>query len=80
MVDWRDLAACKGMNPELFYAEPGRNDDVEAARKICKTCPVRKACLEYSLLRHEFGFWGGKTEEERKRIRGQRARDRRKVA
>ena len=49
------------------------------AKTICNgedgvpACPIREACLEYSLARKErFGIWGGKSERERARIAKQR--------
>jgi WhiB family redox-sensing transcriptional regulator len=45
-------------SPELFFAEhPG---DVEAAKQLCGSCPVRRACLQSALERAEpCGVWGG---------------------
>jgi WhiB family redox-sensing transcriptional regulator len=64
--DWRDLAACRDADPELFF-DPERA--AEAARS-CAGCPVREACLDWA-LRHcqDFGVWGGVTEEKRRAAR-----------
>lgn len=66
--DWRDLAACKGVDPELFF--PERGDDTRPAKAICRGCDVRFECLEFALAGAEkFGVWGGLSERERRRIR-----------
>jgi WhiB family redox-sensing transcriptional regulator len=45
------------------------DDDAEEAKAVCSSCPVRQACLEYSLAaREREGVWGGLTERERRRI------------
>jgi hypothetical protein len=59
---WRELAACAGQNPEMFFLEA----DTQAAKLICHACRVREACLAEALLeeaglgpRHRFGVRGG---------------------
>lgn len=70
---WRDRAACRGIDPEIFY--PVSDEEVDAARAICAVCPVREACLEHALSsREKEGIWGGCTERERRRIIRQRRR------
>ena len=80
-VDWMDRAACKGMDPELFYPErcngAGRpvlgspaNMHIAAARAVCTECPVRDECLEYAITTNEQrGVWGGATVRQRRRIK-----------
>ena len=68
---WRDRAACRGLDPEIFY--PVSDEDAEEAKSICAICPVREACLEYALANRERdGVWGGATERERRRMIRQR--------
>ncbi|MDA8186436.1 MAG: WhiB family transcriptional regulator [Actinomycetota bacterium] len=68
---WRKRAACRGIDPEVFY--PASDDDADAAKAICAVCPVREACLEHALANREReGIWGGTTERERRRIHRQR--------
>ena len=48
--------------PDTFEDEPdaARAARVDAARKVCASCPVRLACLAYALkTRPENGVWGG---------------------
>ena len=45
---WREQAACKGTDPEVFYpvgAGPEVAERVVAAKRVCAGCPVRELCL-----------------------------------
>ncbi|MGH3472899.1 MAG: WhiB family transcriptional regulator [Nocardioidaceae bacterium] len=49
---------CRSNDPELFFAESPA--DVELAKALCRTCPIRDECLAGALDRHEpWGVWGG---------------------
>ena len=49
---------CRSNDPELFFAESPA--DVELAKALCRTCPVRIECLAAALERREpWGVWGG---------------------
>ena len=49
---------CRREDPELFFAESP--SDVELAKALCGTCPVRAECLASALERREpWGVWGG---------------------
>jgi WhiB family redox-sensing transcriptional regulator len=70
---WRQRAACRGVEPDIFY--PVTDDDAEDAKAICRGCTVREACLDWALsTREKDGVWGGATERERRRIIRQRRR------
>ena len=70
---WRQHAACRGLDPEIFY--PGDEGEVERAKEVCGQCAVRDTCLEHALgSRERDGVWGGATEKERRRIIRQRRR------
>ena len=61
---WREQAACRGVGTEVFYG-----NNVEAARRVCRTCPVSEECLISAIERGDwFGVQGGASERERKRI------------
>ncbi|MGI8808480.1 MAG: WhiB family transcriptional regulator [Acidimicrobiales bacterium] len=70
---WRDDAACRHTNVELYF--PAGNtgaavDQIEAAKAVCRSCPVQRACLQFALeSNQEAGIWGGKDEDERRRLR-----------
>lgn len=67
---WMSLAACRGTDPEAFYPpEGGHSYD---ARRVCRACPVRAACLEYALEHDEYGIWGGLSESHRARLKAVR--------
>lgn len=70
---WRQLAACRGVDPDIFFPSSEDEDDAAEAKAICETCPVREPCLEHALLvREKHGVWGGLTERERRRVIRQR--------
>ena len=64
---WREHAACKGMNPRIFYPEKEGNDGhgLGAGRRICASCPVRQACSEAGMA-EDHGLWGGLSVRERR--------------
>jgi WhiB family transcriptional regulator, redox-sensing transcriptional regulator len=62
---WRQQAACRGTDLDVFYPERGQT--ARPARQVCARCPVREPCLEYALSnRIASGIWGGLTERERR--------------
>jgi WhiB family redox-sensing transcriptional regulator len=72
-LPWRQDAACKGLDPEIFY--PASDEEAAVAKSVCRQCAVVTTCLEYALGSRELdGVWGGATEKERRRIIRQRRR------
>ena len=70
-LSWRQRAACRGIDPDIFY--PASEEEADEAKAICAQCPVREACLEYALANRERdGVWGCATERERRRMIRQR--------
>ena len=64
---WRQQAACRGIDPAVFY--PDLEEPAHGAKAICIGCPVRQACLEWALAtREKEGVWGGCDERDRRRI------------
>jgi hypothetical protein len=64
---WRELAACRGSDLEVFF--PGRGESAGLARQVCAECPVRQPCLDYAITnRIVHGIWGGLTERERRAL------------
>lgn len=66
---WMNDAACKGLT-HLFFAPPAERpqarDRREAmARMVCASCAVHHICQEFARMNHEYGFWGGESEDER---------------
>ena len=65
---WRERAACRGIDLEVFF--PGRGETAGPARQVCAACPVRQPCLDYGISnRITHGIWGGLTERERRALR-----------
>jgi WhiB family redox-sensing transcriptional regulator len=72
-IVWRELGACRGLDPGIFY--PETDEEADQAKSVCGECDVRVACLEHALsCREKQGVWGGATERERRRIIRQRRR------
>jgi WhiB family transcriptional regulator, redox-sensing transcriptional regulator len=67
---WQYSAACRNVDPELFFpiGRTGRAAaEARKAKAICARCPVRQPCLTYALATHEaYGIWGGYDEDERR--------------
>lgn len=75
-ADWRDHAACRDADPELFFPLGTRGasvPQVEQAKLVCRACPVSLPCLRWALEHGDAGVWGGTTDEERRRRREARA-------
>ena len=66
--------------PRLFFAE--RFVDAERAKALCRSCPLRMACLAGASERREpWGVWGGEVFVEGVVVAAKRGRGRpRKVA
>ena len=74
--EWRDRAACRGVDPELFFPiaepDPVYEEQVAAAKWVCARCPVREPCLAEALARIPNGIAGGLTEHERRQLQRDR--------
>ena len=71
--DWRDEAACRQLDTELFFpvGHTGpAEEQIATAKRVCGECPVQARCLEFAVTTNqEFGVWGGRDEEERRQLR-----------
>lgn len=72
---WQAYAECRAENASYFYApshferKPEKDRRESVARSLCRRCPVREDCLNYSLrVAESHGIWGGLNELERKRL------------
>ena len=64
--DWPTEAACRNSDPDALFVQGAAQN---RAKVICRSCPVRVACLADALdNRVEFGVWGGMTERERRAL------------
>jgi WhiB family transcriptional regulator, redox-sensing transcriptional regulator len=70
--DWRAYAACRDVDPELFFPDGdirSARAQVQTAKLICRGCRVSPTCLSWALASgQEAGIWGGLTEDERRRL------------
>jgi WhiB family redox-sensing transcriptional regulator len=71
--DWRQVAACRDTDPDLFFPVGTTGpavEQIEAAKAVCRACEAQPACLEFALATNqEAGVWGGTSEEERRKLR-----------
>jgi WhiB family redox-sensing transcriptional regulator len=83
-MNWDVEAACQSADPELFFPSSPQGSSfqaTQAAKRVCRGCPVRTQCLEFALAaRLEHGVWGGLTEVERRSLRRSRQRKARRLA
>ncbi len=67
--DWMAAAACRGMTHLFFPSSAERPQARErreaTARQVCGDCVVQAPCRAFARLSHEYGFWGGESEDER---------------
>jgi WhiB family redox-sensing transcriptional regulator len=69
---WIDEARCRKENTELFFilrGDPEQRKKRTEAYAICQFCPVKLECLDYAIINHEVGIWGGTTDAERRFLR-----------
>jgi WhiB family transcriptional regulator, redox-sensing transcriptional regulator len=67
--DWREHAVCSGRTP-LFFPPRAERPQARARREaraglLCRTCPVTAECRSFAREHHEYGYWGGESEEDR---------------
>ncbi|XAS74974.1 WhiB family transcriptional regulator [Dermatophilaceae bacterium Sec6.4] len=76
-MDWRDQAACRDEDPELFFPIGTTGpavQQVEDAKAVCRRCPVIGPCLEFAMeTGQDEGIWGATTKDERRALKRQRA-------
>lgn len=68
---WAKQAACRGMNPNLFYLDKGNDFGgyCPEVRATCGGCAVRFTCLAVAIVNRErHGLWGGVPFKDRQRV------------
>ena len=69
VTNWRDLAACRATDPEMFFNATSPVA-VDAARAVCDNCPVIRECRDWATTHHiNYGIWGGLTVKQRRQHR-----------
>jgi WhiB family redox-sensing transcriptional regulator len=72
--EWQLHGACRQQDPALFFHPEGergprRANREAAAKAVCGTCPVLRACREHALaVREPYGVWGGLSEHDREDV------------
>jgi WhiB family redox-sensing transcriptional regulator len=67
---WRDQAACRGVDPNVFVPRVENDVTTEAALRLCAGCPVREPCLAFAMGDDRLvGVFGGTTTRERRELR-----------
>jgi WhiB family redox-sensing transcriptional regulator len=83
-AEWRDRAACRSTDPDLFFPIGTTGpaiSQIESAKAVCRTCPSLDPCLEFALATNQdSGVWGATSEEERRKLRRQWLARRRQAA
>lgn len=64
---WQATAACRGLDPRLWFSDEQANDDQIEAVAVCSVCPAVGHCALASLS-EPAGLWGGMTERNRRRL------------
>lgn len=68
-ASWMRFAACRAVDPDLFFPTTG-GIGLKEAKRVCTQCPCRVACLDFAIENNEkYGVWGGTSERERRVLR-----------
>ena len=69
--DWIDRAACRE-RPTSWWFSGAQSLEAEMAIAICRSCRVRRACLDEAMVfevsSYRFGIRGGLTVEQREQV------------
>jgi WhiB family redox-sensing transcriptional regulator len=72
-MDWRNVAACRDVDPELFFPIGNTGPallQIDEAKQVCARCKVNEACLQWALESgQDSGVWGGLSEDERRSLK-----------
>lgn len=64
-----EMALCRQVDPEMWFPEKGRSGNVNAAKAVCRACPLYQPCFEAALYLDVDGIWAGTSPKERVKIR-----------
>jgi WhiB family transcriptional regulator, redox-sensing transcriptional regulator len=77
-MDWRHHAACREVDPELFFPIGNTGPallQIDEAKQVCRRCPVMEPCLQWAVESgQDAGVWGGMSEDERRAYKRRVAR------
>lgn len=73
MAAWREAAACRDQDPELWFPIGNTGPalvQIKEAKRVCRRCPVREECLRFAVNAvAKDGIFGGLDEKERELLR-----------
>jgi WhiB family redox-sensing transcriptional regulator len=73
IMDWRYVAACREVDPELFFPIGNSGPallQIEEAKQVCQRCPATQDCLRWAIdTGQDAGVWGGMSEDERRLLK-----------
>ena len=73
IMDWRHDAACREVDPELFFPIGNSGPallQIEEAKQVCRRCTVMEECLRWAIESgQDAGVWGGMSEDERRALK-----------
>ncbi|MFC4054962.1 WhiB family transcriptional regulator [Actinomadura syzygii] len=84
-TEWRRSAACRDVDPEVFFPAAASDSAPDAAsdgkrriaqaKAVCAGCPVQQECRREAIERREpVGIWGGTTPQQRAALRRKQRR------
>lgn len=70
VTDWRNQAACRAADPDLFWPEKNTPAErIQEAKAYCAGCPATQACLDNALHTNDWdSIAGGRTGAEREQF------------
>jgi WhiB family transcriptional regulator, redox-sensing transcriptional regulator len=72
-MDWRHEAACREVDPELFFPIGNTGPallQIDEAKQVCRRCSVMDECLRWAIESgQDAGVWGGMSEDERRALK-----------
>lgn len=78
-MNWLELAACRGKPTAWWYPERGEHFRAGVAVLVCRSCPVRRQCLDAAIAEEAVvdgpasGIRGGYTAAARVALRRRRS-------
>jgi WhiB family redox-sensing transcriptional regulator len=83
-MDWRHHAACREVDPELFFPIGNTGPallQIDEAKQVCRRCSVQEPCLQWAVdSGQDAGVWGGMSEDERRAYKRRVVRARARVS
>lgn len=68
---WETANCANTIFPDLFFPESAQEeqDSGQTIKAMCSTCPMKAKCLQVAIDNRDFyGYWGGMSGDERRRL------------